>query len=135
MYLASRLEGSARAWFQGLGEPVMDMAYGQLKELLLHHFKGERSNHARRLLALSCEQRKVAKFNDDFAAQAAAATAHMGEEWVKETYISALRPAVIGRMLRLMQTQEEPLQRLMAAALNLEGSYAGAATEPGQPRY
>ena len=81
--------------------------------------------HRRKLLSLRCVG-GLTKFHTEYTAAAAAAMPIMGEEWVKEQYLDQVQPRDLAPFLRARSS--EPLQVLMAAALDLEADLKSART-------
>ena len=115
-------------------EAALDMDYKGLKKLLLSHFQGERTTYVRKLKNLKLGSDLV-KFNTDFALLAASATPLLGKWGVKEQYLDVVE-ARVGPAIRLKQ--DESLQKIMAAALDLAAAKKAApstsATVSGQSR-
>lgn len=118
-YLISRLEGSAQAWWLGLEDTDL-LSYDAIRALLMDHFQGEKSVHGRRLQALKFGN-DLGKFNQDFLKLSSAARPHMGDEWIKEIYLGAVKPTSLA--LQLRGFSGEKLGRLMARAEDLEPYY------------
>ena len=118
-YLVSRLEGSAQAYWMGL-EDTSTLSYSAIKELLVSQFAGEVSMHGRRLQALKMGA-DLGKFHQEFLKLASAARPHMGDAWIKEVYLAAIRPAPLA--LQLRGFLHETLGRLMARTEDLEPYY------------
>lgn len=121
-YLLSKLEGAAQALVDGKGDAALLLGYEGLKQLVLQHFLGEQSMHVRALQRLRLGG-DIVKFNKDFALAAAAATPLLGEWGVKDTYLQAVEGR-LGGAIRL--AQKEPLQVVMASALDLDSSRSRA---------
>lgn len=130
-YLSARLEGPAQLWLLGQGADWEAWGYSDLKRELTRHFRGEQSVYRRKLLSLRCNT-GLPKFHLEFTAAAAAAMPVMGEEWVKEQYLDQVQPRELAPFLRARSS--EPLQILMAAALDLEADLKSCRA-PSRPTF
>ena len=122
----SRLQGAALSFLMGLAHGWASSMYQELKETLVAHFKGARTMAQAKLQALVCGKDVVA-FSEKFTELAAAATQHMGTEWIKSLYVSKV-PAPLRMHLRSFH--ELPLQQLVTKATHLSIEEAPPMSRP-----
>lgn len=125
----SRLQGAALSFLLSSKEDWTQCSYQQLKEKLVYHFESGRSAAKAKLLAVQCGK-DLWTFNEKFTEAAATATAHMGEEWVKDVYLDKL-PVQVATHLAL--NQHKPLQKLQSKATDVQARFKTRA--PDVPRF
>ena len=129
--LITRLTGAAASWVQGLGDQLLYLDYGALRQQLITHFAGERSSHVRALLQLR-QKGDLVTHNKAFGKGAAAAASLMSPMWVNEVYLGSLSSTELRKQLR--GWSHLPLQQLLAKALDMEPDFKGSTTQySGRP--
>lgn len=118
-HLASKLEGSARAWLVGQGKGWRKWTLKEMKDEMIAYFGEENRMHARKLKAYRQGSQSLTTYNDKFKKLAAACGGSLTSLSVKDIYLENLKNDDLAQQLK-GHAHYSSLQQLAMLAMELE---------------